>query len=43
MPEIILLNTKDCDNFYPIGTTISDDELSVDYSVGCPPSESEIY
>ena len=34
MPEIILLNTKDDDHFYPRSDPISYDELSVDYSVG---------
>ena len=32
--EIITLNTKDDDYFSPRGAPISDDELSVDYSVG---------
>ena len=34
-----MLNTKDYDQFSPRGTPISDDEFSVDYSVGIPPSE----
>ena len=43
IPEIISLNAKDDDNFSPRGSPILDDELSVEYSVGHPPSESEVF
>ena len=43
IPEIILLNTKYDDNYYPRGAPISDDELSVDSYVGSPPSEYKGY
>ena len=33
-PDIILLNTTDDDYFTPRGAPISDDELSVDSSMG---------
>ena len=36
-----MLTTKDDDHFSPRGAPISDDELSVDSSVGRPHSESE--
>ena len=36
-----MLNTKDGNHFSPRVAPISDDELSVDSSLGCPPSESE--
>ena len=39
IPEIILLNTKYDDNYYPRSAPISDDELSVDSYVGWLPSE----
>ena len=41
MPYIIPLNTKGDDKFSPRGAPISDYELSVDYSMGKPTSESE--
>ena len=38
MTDIVTLNIKDYGNFYPTDDPISDDELSVDSSVGLPPS-----
>ena len=38
-----MLNTKDYYHFSPRGSPISDDEMSVDFFVGLPPSESEVY
>ena len=38
MTDIVMLNIKDYGNFYPTDDPISDDELSVDSSVGLPPS-----
>ena len=35
------MNKKDDDHFSPRGAPISDDELSVEYYVGRPSSESE--
>ena len=40
IPEIIPLNTNDDNRFSSRGAPIPDDELSVDYYVGLPPSKS---